>query len=323
MEDTARTHAVVSVIHGHVDVAIFTPPGAPRVSDDEDFLTVHDLPANSGDGVVKIVVVRAVSGGHDTTGVAHEGTVGLNSEGDGTLAESFLHTIGSTVNVVNIVGRNVLSRFGTLAGFDTSNVRVVSGQDDWELSSGLVERDGPATVATLAVAIVRVAINNLLLSKGLNLLVVLDGHGTFEHSHGREGVAGTALTLVLNRNNNVVTPDEFAGASRALGLWLGFRIGVVFLFLIIVFLFIVFIIVVVFEAAFDGTLSNSSVLHDAHPPVIELSFGPTLLKLFLALLFFLASHISIILSVELLVKSLAGFVRLFPLLVVKLLVLFS
>jgi len=318
-KDTARAHAIVATVHGHVDVTLITPPGAPRVSDDEDFLAVHDLPADSRDGVVEIVGVWAVSGGHDTTGVAHERTVSLDGEGDRTSAESALDSIGSAINVVDIGSRNILGRVRVLASFLTSNIRIVSGQNNWVVSGGLVQRHGPATTATIAVAVFALAINNLLLRKGLNLLVVLNSHSTFKDSHGGERIARTALTLVLDRNNNIITPDEFALVSRALirsrvGLWLRLgirgRVDVV-------------LTIVVIEATSNGGLSNSSVLHDAHPPGIELILSPALGELSFALLLFLAGHVSIILIVEDGVESLASSIRFSPFLVVKSLVLFS
>lgn len=318
VEDTARTHTIVTVVHGHVDVTINTPPGAPGVSDDEDLLAVHDLPADSSDGVVKIVVVWAVSGGHNTTTVAHERTVSLNSEGDRTNAKSFLNRFGISIDVIDVISCNSLGRSRNIARSLFASVWVVSRQNDGGLSCTLVHTNRPATVATVATTVIILAVNNLLLGERHNLCFSLNGQSRLEDSHSGEGVARTTLTLVLDRNDNVVTPDEFAVRSRTLS-WI--RVGFI---IIIFFLFLFVLLLIGTEATFDGSLSDGSILHDAHPPGVKVILGPSFfVNLLVVLLTFLISQVLLVLLVELIIKPFAGLGPFIKLLVVEILVLFS
>jgi len=162
-------------------------------------------------------------------------------------------------------------------------------------------------------------------------LLVLNSNLTFKNGHGRESVARTALALILDRNDNIVTPEEFVAFREALVDILVIVVVVVVVIVVVVvvvvIIVVVIVVIVVIHATNDGALSKSSVLPDAHPPAVEFIFGPAFLcDLLLVLLLFLVLNVFLIFLVELLVKLFARPAHrhsFLPFLVVKFLVLLS
>jgi len=187
--DSADT---VSVGKTNSDVSLVTPARTPRVLDDVMVSTV----SNSENSVVENVTA---AGGDDSIGVVSKHLlVSLDGDSNGTGVQGSLEVSNTNRH------REVAGGIGNTLGFVGSAtlvvgfVRVVSLKDDSVLLSVVESVILPATIAT----VVEVdTVNILLLGEGeesgvLNLEVSL------KSTSGREGPAGSALTLILDRGDS-------------------------------------------------------------------------------------------------------------------------
>jgi len=189
--DTADTNTIDG---GDVDVALVSPRSTPGVSDNVVVLSIAVSITNGGDGVIKLG--SASSGVEDTRSVALEdGSVGLDGNGGGSGGDGSLE-VGNGSGTNGGDGLDVdLALGGIVLASSGSGSVWVSSLELLAVSLDVVHGVGlPTTLATIRGGI---AVNNLLLgegeeSAGGNEVVSLNGGG------GREGPAGTALTLVLD-----------------------------------------------------------------------------------------------------------------------------
>jgi len=177
-----------------LDVSLVSPSSSPGVSDDVVVLSVLGSVSDSGDGVVE--GGSALGRVEDSSSVHLEDSgVGLNGHGHGSGSDGSLELVdGLGLNLGVGLDVNLSLGGGGLAALGSGSVGVVR----LELLSvllGVGEGVGlPSTVASVGSG---VAVDELLLGEGeelsgLDEVVSLDGGG------GREGPAGSALSLVLH-----------------------------------------------------------------------------------------------------------------------------
>jgi len=177
----------------NAEVALLTPAGAPRVTDDPVVGRARLTPADGDNGVVD--AGGAARGRDDTLLVVHD-LVGVEANRDGTGVDDLLLD-GVDVLLGKVTsGRNLrLDLLGVeLAAALACLVRVGRVEHDTLLGS-VGSLIGPATVAAIADL---VAIDHLLLREHRRSLLVLLSIANGHHTDSREGPAGAALTLVAD-----------------------------------------------------------------------------------------------------------------------------
>jgi len=194
--DTADTLAIDG---GDLDVALVTPGGAPRVSDDVVVLAGGGISAiaDGGDGVVE---VGTAGGGVEDTRLVHleNELVSLDGDGGWGLGDGgleLLDGVGLDVGVARDL--DLLEGLVGLAGAGGASARgvwVVRHQFIWV---GLEVVEGRVLPATVATERGLVAGDNLLLGE-LDELAGLEEVSTLDGADGGEGPAGTASGLVLD-----------------------------------------------------------------------------------------------------------------------------
>jgi hypothetical protein len=181
-------------VKGHVDVTLFSPGGSPGVSDDSVGDSVFGSETNGGDGVIEARFTSAVV--ENTTGVTLEIVVGsINGNASWSLFDGFYQGFPIVVSD-SFVGYSLDNSlvFGIFALSTLSGVSILAFELLWVGHKILHSFSLKSTIATTVTSI---AINELLFRE-LEKFSSLDEVSTLHGSSGREGPAGTALSLVLN-----------------------------------------------------------------------------------------------------------------------------
>jgi len=209
------------------EVTLLTPVGVPGVSAEPVLDTIAGTVAEHLNSMSTLIATAGVV--IDTAGVAHEISINLESNLDGTVSGDLGLDVGLTRDSVGLgtlvliasPGSTVLAGLGALGsdrGVDTGGVRAAGIRDDTSLNPVL---PGAARIATIAITAGARAAEDILRRK-TKILAVLD-IVTIAHSlSSTEGPAGTALTLV--------TDVLHGGAARPLGAGIEALRGIVDLF---------------------------------------------------------------------------------------------
>ena len=168
---------------GDSDVASFSPSGVPGVSDDVVVLSVFVSVSNGGDGVIKLG--STLSGVDDSTLVVHEDVlVGLDDDGDGSLADGSLE-LGNAVGLnLVVVGDSDLAHSGLISALTVLGVvRVVHSLllgVSTEVLEGFVGSSSLASPGVDGLAVHELHLRELHQLSGGNLVMSFDGGGGSE-----------------------------------------------------------------------------------------------------------------------------------------------
>jgi len=202
--------AALILITAHADVSGLTPAGSPGVL---DFPVVLSSVSSVSNKQHTVIEVSAASAAEHTRGVVLKAIlIGFNGDRDRLAVNGSTQGIlvGLDISVAREfgVGRSLAAR--RFAGAVLTDVRISSLSAE---TVGLAVSEGAIHQSTVAteVSVLASAVNQLLLRQGDEILGT-DCDDTFHGAGSGEGPAGTALTLVLDTSDDIVS-RRVVGAS--------------------------------------------------------------------------------------------------------------